>query len=189
LRKFGLGGNYDLRRELSPQQKAAITRQADRYGSIINYPDNFAIVQVKNKTAESITAAAKKVKQKGGKTKLIVPIEKGQKVSIKRGHLAIKDKQFSEEIYPGGWKFFENAQKVFKKKLKSGEYVTIRVGGNRPFSRIFKSMGELLNYAQGWMPNDWNRLGNGKKAMAERQELKNSLIDHISITRINFKKK
>lgn len=189
MRKFGLGGNFDLRRELSPQQKGAITRQYEKYRSIVNYPENYTVKQVKNSTAEKITIAAKKVKAEKGKTKLIIPIEKGQTVKIKKGNVIFTGGGFSEEVYPGGFEFFKNAEKAFAKKLKKNEYITMRVGDNRPFSRIFKSMGELMNYAQGWNPDDWRKLGNSKSDMKKRAKLKNDLISHVSITRINFGKR
>jgi hypothetical protein len=189
LRAFGLGGNFDLRRKLTPQQKGAITRQIQKFSTIVNYPDNFAVTQVKNKTAEKITIAAKKIPGKNGKTKLIIPIEKGQTVSVKRGNVVFKGGGYNEEVFPGGWDFFKNAEKAFSKKLKKNEYITMRVGDNRPFSRIFKNMGELLNYAQGWNPDDWRKLGASKTDMKKRRELKNDLINHVSITRIDFGKK
>ena len=189
MRRFGLGGKFDLRKQLSPQQKAAITRQTNKYSAIVNYPDNYTVAQVKNKTAEKITVAAKKVKAKNGKTNLIIPIEKGQKVTIKGGNVIFKGGGFSEEVFPGGWDFFANAEKAFSKKLKKNEYITMRVGENRPFSRIFKTMGELLNYASAWNPDDWRKLGNSKADMKKRAQLKTDLISHVSITRINFGKK
>jgi len=184
-----LGGNFDLRGKLSPQQKGAITRQIEKYSSILNYPDNYAVLQAKNSIAKKITVAVKKRAAGKGKTTLIIPIEKGQKVALRGENVIFKDGQFTEEVFPGGWDFFNNAKKAFAKKLKHGEAVTIRVGDNKPFARIFKSMGELMNYAQGWTPDDWRKLGKSKSDMKKRRELKNDLISHISITRAIFRDK
>jgi hypothetical protein len=171
LRAFGLGGNFDLR-SLTPQQKGAISRQYDKFRSIVEYPEQFQIVTVKNKTAKEITIAAKKVKKKNGKTKLIIPVEKGQKVTIKNGHAVFSGGGFNEEVYKGGWDFFDNAKKVFSKKLKKGEYVTVRIGDNRPFSTTFTDLNSLLHYMQAWTPTDTQ---------------KEKLISHISITRLDRK--
>ena len=170
MRSFGLGGNYDLRYGLTPQQKSAITRKYKQFQTIVDYSDNYQILTVKNKTANDISIAAKKIKLKGGKTKLIVPIEKGQKVTIKRGRAIFSGGGFQEEVYKGGWDFFDNAKKVFSKKLKKGEYVSVRIGDNRPFNRTFTDINTLLNYMQGWTPID---------------EQKEKLISHISIIRTN----
>jgi len=64
LRAFGLGGNFNLARKLSPQQKSAITRKYDKFKSIVDYADNYQILTVKTKTANDISIAAKKVKLK-----------------------------------------------------------------------------------------------------------------------------
>lgn len=157
-----------MRRSFSPQQKSAITRKYNQFKSIVDYSDNYQILTVKNKTAKEISIAAKKVKLKGGKTKLIVPIEKGQKVSIKRGRAVFSGGGFREEVYKGGWDFFENAKKVFAKKLKKGEYISVRIGDNRPFNRSFTDINTLLNYMHAWTPID---------------EQKEKLIGHISIIR------
>lgn len=125
---------------------------------------------VKTKTANDISIAAKKVKLKKGKTKLIIPIEKGQKVKIQKGRAIFTGGGFSEEVYKGGWDFFKNAEKVFKKKLKKGEYVTVRIGDHRAFNRTFTDINTLLNYMRNWTPTDDN---------------KNDLISHISIVRTN----
>lgn len=173
LRAFGLGGNFNLARKLSPQQKSAITRKYQQYQSIVDYADNYQILTVKNKTAKEITVAAKKIPIKNkGKTKLIVPIEKGQKVSIKRGNVVFSGGGFNEEVFKGGWDFFKNADKVFAKKLKKNEFVTVRVGDNRPFNMRFKDKTSLLNYMQAWTPKD---------------QQKEKLISHISITRLDRK--
>ena len=172
LRSFGLGGDYDLRFGLSPQQKSAITRKYNQFKSIVDYTDNYQILTVKNKTAKEISVAAKKIKLKNGKTKLIVPIEKGQKVTIKRGRAVFSGGGFNEEVYKGGLDFFNNAKKVFAKKLKKNEYVTVRIGDARPFNMHFKDMNSLLNYMQAWTP---------------KEDQKEKLISHISITRLDRK--
>ena len=172
LRAFGLGGNFNLARKLSPQQKSAITRKYQQYQSIVDYADNYQILTVKNKTAKDISIAAKKIKLKGGKTKMIVPIEKGQKVSIKKGRAVFTGGGFNEEVYKGGFEFFENAKKVFAKKLKKNEYVTVRIGDARPFNMHFKDINSLLNYMQAWTP---------------KEDQKEKLISHISITRLDRK--
>jgi len=169
LRSFGLGGDYDLRRAFSAQQKSAITRKYNQFKTIVDYSDNYQILTVKNKTAKEISVAAKKIKLKGGKTKLIVPIEKGQKVTIKRGRAVFSGGGFEEEVYKGGWDLFENAKKVFAKKLKKGEYISVRIGDHRPFHRNFPNLNSMLYYMQDWQPKEDN---------------KEELISHISITRI-----
>ena len=170
LRAFGLGGDFNLARKLSPQQKSAITRKYNQYKSIVDYSDNYQILTVKNKTANDISIAAKKIKLKKGKTKLIIPIEKGQKVKIKNNRAVFTGGGFSEEVYKGGWDFFKNAKTVFKKKLKKGEFVTVRIGDHRPFARSFTDLNSLMNYMAAWTP---------------KEDQKESLISHISILRTN----
>lgn len=164
-----MGGDFDLRYGLTPQQKSAITRNYKKYKSIVDYSDNFQILTVKTKTAKGISVAAKKINLKNGKTKMIIPIESGQKVTIKRGRAVFSGGGFEEEVFKGGWDFFDNAKKVFSKKLKRGEYVSVRVGDHRPFHRTFHDINTLLNYMQGWKPIE---------------DQKEDLISHISIVRV-----
>lgn len=182
-----MGGDYDLRK-LTPQQKGAITRQFERYSSIVNHPDQFKILTVKRETAKQITVAAKKIPIKNGKSKLIIPIEKGQTVKIKNNRAVFSGGQFEEEVYKGGWDFFDSAKEVFSKKLKNNEAVTVRIGDHRMFSRKFTDLQSLLNYMGGWLPDNWGKLGESKKDLAARRRLKNELITHISITRVKFNK-
>lgn len=176
-------------RTLSPQQKGAIRKQFERYSPIVNHPDQFQILTVKRETAKEITVAAKKIKLKSGKSKLIIPIEKGQKVKIKNKRVIFSGGQFDEEVYKGGWDFFDSAKAVFERKLKKGEAVTVRIGDHRMFSRKFTDLQSLLNYMGGWLPDDWGKLGDSKKDLAKRRRLKNELITHISITKTKFNTK
>lgn len=131
----------------------------------------FTARTVSNKTARHIDTAALKVKTKTGKTRVFIPTPEGQKAHIKKGRVIIESKNYREEIYPGGWKFFENAKKLFKKKLGKNEYITVRIGNNAAFNRTFKDINSLLFYMRNWNPKD-------------EGEEKDDLIGHISIVKV-----
>lgn len=131
----------------------------------------FSVKTVSAKTAKNIDTAALKIKTKTGKTKLFIPTPHGEKATIKKGRLILDSKNYREEIYPGGWQFFENAKKIFKKKLGKNEYITVRIGDNSAFNRTFKDINSLLFYMRDWNPKD-------------ALESKDNLIGHISIVKV-----
>lgn len=163
--------DIDLRKTLTPAQKGAITKRHNQHKSILNHLQQFTTRTVSNKTAKNITTAALKVKTKSGKTKVFIPTPEGQSAHIKKGRVIIESKNYREEIYPGGREFFENAKKLFKKKLGKNEYITVRIGSNNAFNRTFKDINSLLFYMRDWNPKD-------------EGEEKDDLIGHISIVKV-----
>lgn len=162
---------------MTPQQKAAITRKHNKHKSVLNNLQDFARVIVNSNTAKKIDADSMRVKTKTGKVALFIHKEKDQRVKVKRGRVIKESQQYREEVYPGGWNFFDNAQKVFKKKLKRNEYITVKIGDHQAFNRSFKDINSLLNYMAAWTPKD-------KKTAKGRARLKEELISHISIVKV-----
>lgn len=154
LRSFGLGGDFDLRYGLSPQQKSAITRKYKQFQTIVNHPEQFQILTVKNKTAKKINIAAKKIPIKNGKTKLIIPVDVGEKVSIRKGRAVYKYKGFTSEVLSSGSDFFADAEKAFKRKLKKNEYIQVQIGSAKPFKKTFTDLKTLLFYTNNFTPKD-----------------------------------
>lgn len=170
LKKAGLL-NIDLRKTPTSSQKGTITKAFDKHKSLLSNLQDFTIRTVSRKTAKSIDTAALKIKTKSGKEKLFIPTPHGEKVRIKKGRVNLDTKNYHEEIYPGGWQFFDNAKKIFKKKLGKNEYITVRIGENAAFNRTFKDINSLLFYMRDWSPKD-------------AQESKQNLIGHISIVKV-----
>lgn len=163
--------DIDLRKKLTRQQKSAITRKHNKHKTIVTHLQAFAQRIVNKSTAKEIDTAALKVKTKSGKIKLFIPTPEGQTAHIKKGRVVIESKNYREEIYPGGWNFFKNAEKLFKKKLVKNEYITVRIGDNNSFNRTFKDINSLLFYMREWQPKD-------------PLETKENLIGHISIVKV-----
>jgi hypothetical protein len=170
LKRAGLM-KIDLRETPSPLQKAAITKTFNKHKSVLNNLQDFTIRTVSKATSKNIDTAALKIKTKNGKEKLFIPTPHGEKVRIKKGRLNLDTKNYHEEVYPGGWNFFDNAKKVFKKKLGKNEYITVRIGTNSAFNRTFKDINSLLFYMRDWNPKD-------------ALETKENLISHISIVKV-----
>jgi len=143
--------SYDLRKSLNPQQKAAITRQWNQYGDFIE--GDYVKRSVSKKRAI-------KMKQTGFKThnkNVWLPTEGFDKHKIRiKGDKVIYSSADKYRIIPIQLKseFLAKLKKLSKKKLKRGEFVTVKIGVNAPFWKLFTSYGELLNYVTGWEPKE-----------------------------------
>lgn len=142
---------------LTPAQKGQITKFANKHKSILNNPQGYAVRHVSKATAKTLDLAALKVK-KGKRVTAFIPHEKNETVQILKNGVVKKSKgDYVKRIYPAGWNMLETADKIFKRKLRRGEYVMVQIGKNAPFMQTFTSKIQLLNYLQAWQPKDKNK--------------------------------
>jgi hypothetical protein len=67
---------------------------------------------------------------------------------------------------------------LYNKKLGKHEYITVKIGDNRPFNTTFPNLNSLLNYMHAWQPKDAIKYPNSDWAKKE------NMISHISIVKI-----
>jgi len=141
--------NIDLRKRLSKSDKSLITRRYNNYGKF--FTNKFIIRRVGNKRI-------KEMKESGFKTfgnKVILPTDgfNPKQIKIKKNKVVYSGADKSREIMIGPKiNFLERLERLTKRKLMRGEFVTVRIGENAPFWRTFKDYAELLNYVTGWTP-------------------------------------
>lgn len=159
--------HWDLRR-LTTGQKSWVTKQSQKYASVVAKPKNF----------ESRTYSAAKAKQLKGAgyfgegNKILIPNfgEKSAKTKVNKNSITItrydsRGRSVTEKIYLHSNQQLLNAlQKEFSKDLGPGEYWSLKVGDNNTFlnageknlpdlmrygSRVvFKGNGEQVEWAQ-----------------------------------------
>ncbi len=139
---------------LTPSQKGRITIAFKQNSEVIKNPQDFQRVSVSRKTAKALDSAALIVR-KAKKSTAYIPMEKNQEIRVLKGGIIRKRKgDYEIKVYPAGWDTLKTADKLFKKKLKRGEYVTAQIGDHAHFNRTFTNKAEMLNYLHNWQPKD-----------------------------------
>jgi len=160
--------DYDLRKELSPAQMAAITKKwagkKDHDGE--GHHGGFGYL-IENKKDKYIHRHVSKKRARQLK-ELGYPVH-GQRVYIDkegfdnihiRGDQIIKqnDEKRIKDFLLGGADILKELEKRLNKNLKPNETVTVRIGNNSPFRTALPSYESLLNYVSNWQPKaDFNR--------------------------------
>lgn len=172
---------YDLRRNLTGQQKAAITKlwegKKDKdeqghhngYGHLIKNKDVTRRV-VSNKRAKQLKELGYAVHGRN----VFIDKEGYENVHIK-GDTIVKsnDEKEVRDYLISSEHILTQLKKLTKRKLKRNESVTVRIGDYAPFSKTMQSFESLLNYVSNWQP---------RKDYAARDDL----INQMSI--VKFKK-
>lgn len=179
LKNLGLI-DYDLRKNLKPQQKARITRLQKQYKSELEKGDKIKILKV-TKTQ------AKKLKEKGITIKpgnhAVIDTPNKERVKITRTDLILNDPRRGKEtkfsLKSGADLLLELEKKVLKKK-KPKEYITVRLSTGQEFSAKFKSYEDLLNYLQAFVPINRTKGQNDNR-------VKNELFADMKIIKFNKK--
>lgn len=139
---------------LTPAQKGRITKAFKQNSEVIKNPQDFQRVSVSRKTAKALDSA-KLIVKRAKKSNAYIPKEKNQEIRVLKGGIIRKRKgDYEIKVYPAGWDTLKTADKLFKKKLKRGEYVTAQIGDHAHFNRTFTSKAEMLNYLHNWQPKD-----------------------------------
>lgn len=177
--------DIDLRLKMTPAQKAAVTRKYNQCRDIVNHPENYEKISVSPKTAKTADwDIARKATAK--KVSLWIPKEDNGAAKIKRERVAGKIlpvlildyPTHTEKVYPGGFRFFEVAEKVFTKEHDPRHWITARIGENASFKTArFDDRAALMNYLQAWQPKD-----------ARWKDRKHELIKHFSVVTLKYHK-
>lgn len=188
-RQFGViePGKFDLRHKLTANEKRSISATYNAHKELFNRPQDFHITVVSNATAKNITGASKKIKNKNGKTRLFIPIEKDEKVRIQKGKIVKSRAGLKETIISGGWDLYEKAKKAFD-SLKPGEAISFQIGGSPKFSQYYtrpEDFNMAMNYLRttGTDPNskNWHTGPNNSRGDVA------PLIEHFSVVKFDIK--
>lgn len=161
LKKAGII-NFDLRRNLTPQQKAAITRQSKKYGEVLD-SDQFV-------TRHISTKKAKILKGRGYATynnKVWIPTDgaervqvttkwiKGKKMDVIKRTKTDKKMRLSEiELIIAKDRLHDEIEAQMATMLPRGQFYTARFFGHSAFSDRFTSLESLNNYLKNFTPKD-----------------------------------
>ena len=162
-------------------QKSAVTRKYNECRDIVNHPENYERISVSKKTAKIADWDVAR-KSTGKKVSLFIPKESNGHARISRSGvlpiLILEYPDYIERVYPGGEKFFEVAEKVFKKEHDPRHWITARIGENASFKTArFDDRMALMNYLRNWEPKDISQRGR-----------KHELIKHFSVVTLKYHK-
>lgn len=170
--------DYDLRRKLTPQQKAAITKQwggkttADEQ----SHHNGFGhLIQNEQVTRRVVSQKrANQLKELGypvhGRS-VFIDKEGYDSVHIKGNTIIKRNEEKEEKDYLISHEnILKHLKRLVKRKLKPNETVTVRIGDYSPFRTVLHSYESLLNYVSNWQP---------RKDFAARDDL----IAQMSIVR------
>jgi len=152
--------NYDLRHNLTPAQKAAITkkwigkRDQDKeghHGGFGHLITNKKVIHrhVSKKRARELKALGYPVHGQ----RVYIDSEGFPNVHIK-GNTIVKsnDEKEIRDYLLGPQDIFKTLQRKLKEKIPNNEAVTVRIGNNSPFRTTLDSYESLLNYVSNWQP-------------------------------------
>jgi len=149
LKKHGII-NFDLRKNLSPQQKGAITKQWRRYDQFLT--GDYVKRHVNKKHQKDFDA--RKIKKIG--KSYFINKEGFDEVHIK-GNKIIRTKRdmgkrrTQTEIIKSPVGLIKELEQLENKKLPKGTFVTLRYAGNSTFNMAAPSYAELLFYVKNKM--------------------------------------
>lgn len=144
--------DYDLRKPLNPQQKAAITRKWRKHS---HYFDDKKYVRrsVSPKRAREF----KKLGYEVIENRVFIPTEGYDPKRIKIKHNYVKytgsDKALKVFIIPKA-DIVKELEKRAAKQLPPGVFITVRIGSNSAFRKAFDTGIDLLKYVNNWQPRD-----------------------------------
>ena len=151
--------DYDLRKTLTPARKAAITRlwkgkkkdDDSHYDGWGQYIDNKNVIfrTVSNKRLKELKALGYKTHG----NRVYIDSEGYDEIHIKGKHVIKKKKgkKQTDLLVPRG-EILNTLERLTKKKLPKGQFVTVRIGDYSPFKTVLKSYESLLNYVSNWKP-------------------------------------
>jgi len=170
LKKAGII-NYDLRRKLTPHQKANITRQSKKYNEVLG-STQFVTRHLKPKTIKIL-------KERGFAThgnKVWIPTDGFQTVHVK-GDKIIRTKEdgkakfIDSEFIISGANILTKLKELFDTKLPRGHQVSARIGGHGAFKNPLSSYEQLFYYiTEIFKPKD---SGSDKEELIEAMSIVN----------------
>lgn len=193
MREAGITSDFDLRRNPTEYEKRKARELYNRNSEIIQHPDKYARIIVKESTARDLDQSLSKVRQKNGTVRVFVKTD-GKKARLNKDHSITVGERGKDQIihtyYKGGAGIFETAHKLFEKLPDYGQmiedekifdiqsevkkYVTVAIGDNMPFHRALYTEEEFNYYVAEFKPND------AKNATeSQRQALKERLIQRM----------
>jgi len=177
LKRAGLI-EYDLRRTLTPQQKAVITRkwkgtgrgQSLPWGNILTR-DDIVTRTVSPKKAETMRRMGYAVSGR----RVYIDTEGYREIHVRGNKIIKKGGKGGKEIIDfviDKKDILATLKRLSKQPRNPNETLTVKIGNNGPFRQKFVSYTALLNYLTKWKP---------KKDFDAREEL----INQMSIVKFN----
>ncbi|MEG9862953.1 MAG: hypothetical protein V6Z81_10790 [Parvularculales bacterium] len=164
--------NFDLRKKLTPQQKASITKKWADYRSVIEPKASKSTGRKKEyvtrTVSKKVSAELKKAGYKTFGNKVWIGKDRYKSVSIKSRKLKngetrveivrkSRGKTSREKLYSKAGNIFADIEKAMEtRKLMPNMFVSVKIGSNNPFSVNLpvNSYQELMNYLTKWQPKD-----------------------------------
>ena len=200
---------FDLRQKLTPQKKAAITRQWNKYGSDINFEENIKANSGAGGEFKQINTNKKTFKTQLRRAGYLVEGNKAyinkdgfDSIEFKNGRIIRKSKgKISEEILFTEGDVFNQLKQFSEKEINDRTtWKAVRIGNFSPMgfstrkgkykdmplnerpasAQRFDNFNQLLNYVSNWQPKDVEKLNE-----ADARKLKNKLISSMSLTTID----
>ena len=193
LKKYGFI-NQDLRKNPTPQQKSAITRQWTRYGRY--FDSGFVRRKITKTQRRKFQTAGYLVKGNN----VFINRERYNRVYVAKNHIlkTLGDKK-QRVLLHDPKELIDQMEKTLKKGLKPGQYLSVKIGDHSVFGWRTMDMDEFLQYIthvfKANMTTDEKRrykTGNKKeqtkidKAVEQRTQ---KLITQMSIVTIDQKRK
>ena len=142
--------DIDLRLKLDKKSRASITRNYNRFKSMVNYPKSNTIKYIDKKEARKFKESGYLVfkREKNTKYSVIIKHDDGATVNIKRGVVRIDTGSRIYEEYPAKRiDIFSRAKELEKVKLNRNQYITGKIGGNSMFRyKRFDSVKDFMRY-------------------------------------------
>lgn len=146
LKKAGLI-SYNLNEKLNSGQKSNITKKYNEYLHYFTDPESFTVRHVSNDLGKKLHDSGYKTVKGAKKTKLFLPNPHRGEVKIKSGKIKIIGARSTETIIPSKrGKLLDDLKQYENKKLKKGQFMTIKIGESNPINRKFDGTSKMLNY-------------------------------------------
>ena len=143
---------YGRRKELNHDEKSYIARLWRKYSDNLDLNDTASLRTHDKKIIHNAKAAGLDVY----KGRILVAKRKAEKVELTRaGNIkhTFSHRKKETRILASGEKLFETVERLRKKRLPKNKFITVAIGGNAPFNKVFTSFDDLENYLRSFTPS------------------------------------
>jgi hypothetical protein len=184
---------------LNHDQKSYIARLHRKYSENLDLTDTAVIRTSKKEVIKNARAAGLEVY----KGQIMVAKRKAEKVKLTRNgdiQYIWSPRKKEVRILASGEKLLETVERLRKKRFAKNKFITVAIGGNAPFNKMFKNFDDLENYLRSFTPSETRNAikrikrdkslsaAQKKKAIAAEHkkdvERRGELWKHVSIVEI-----
>ena len=131
-------------KNLSPQQKGAITKKYREYAHYINKPQDFSVKKVSANNKKLLKEAGYKT---SNTNRALIPLKGNENVKLKKGELYFTKGERIERVY-----LSKNSDDLIRKikslEKKKGILIGIKIGENTVANARFLNIKDASNYVQ-----------------------------------------